>query len=159
MILTGFLDWFTPARAVGAVAGRPEQSTEDGRLRAVPREEIHLFVKHFDNTRVVRVVDRGDKAASLGSATAATLVAALMIVMLMPGAYHLVTSKRIAALRAERELLLDRLNTARARNAELKDPRRLKEWGGERYVPAPANALFFGGTQQGDTRAAALPGR
>ena len=68
-------------------AGRPEPEEEkqqrpeppDYRLRALPREDIHLYVKPIDNTNVVRVVDKKDWMANIwvaGSALLCSLMSA-----------------------------------------------------------------------------------
>ena len=61
--LAAVYDWLGAGRPEEEQHQRPEPP--DYRLRALPREDIHLYVKPIDNTNVVRVVDKKDWMANI----------------------------------------------------------------------------------------------
>jgi hypothetical protein len=130
------------ALAKDAAAERAAQASEF-RLRAVPREDIHLFVKPLDNTRVVRLVDRKDSVASLGVATSVPLASLLLIALLLPGGYSLLASRQMAKLQREREQLTNTIRDLRGQQAALMSPRKLDEWAGTEYQSPKASAVIF----------------
>ncbi len=86
----GIWEWFIAGKAVAAHPAHGEF-----RVRPLPKEDIHLFVKDFDNSRVARLVDTSDRMATFGVATTVPLVALLFIALLLPGGYNLLASRRI----------------------------------------------------------------
>jgi hypothetical protein len=71
-------------------------------LRNLPGEEIHLYIKNIDNTKLIRVVDKKDWATSV-SVTGAALVCSLIVsAMVGPSCYGMLASRRMEYLREER---------------------------------------------------------
>lgn len=140
--LAGLYDWLVAGKAAGRVAARRSEG-QDYRVRALPREDIHLFVKDIDNARVLRLPDTKDTAFSFGVAGSAVMAAALLIAMLMPGGYSLLASRRMERLRVERDTLSNQLNELRVREARMLSPEQMEMWAGETFVEPPATAVVF----------------
>jgi hypothetical protein len=90
-------------------------SKADYRLRAFPNEDVHMFVKHIDNTRVMREADPQSQVCwkLIGGVSAA---AVLLIALLLPTGYGLMAGMQIEQLKKDR----DRLNIVLA-NLELQE--------------------------------------
>jgi hypothetical protein len=140
--LTGLYEWLVAGKAASKAATRRSEG-QDYRLRALPREDIHLFVKDIDNAKVARLVDAKDNAFSFGVAGSAVLAAALLIAMLMPGGYSLLASRRMERLRVERETLTNQLNEIRVREARMLSPQQMEKWASQEFVEPPASAVVF----------------
>jgi hypothetical protein len=146
-------DWL----AAGNAAAQRKQPVNDCRLRALPKEEIHLYVKPIDNTRVVRLVDRKDWAASVGMAGGVVTASLLLILLLLPGGYSMMASRKLEQLRSEREQLVNTLKELRVREAQLLSPRQLEEWAGGKFVDPPASSVVY--ALPSDEAVAALSGK
>lgn len=140
--LAGLYEWLVAGKAASRVAARRTEG-QDYRLRAVPREDIHFFVKDVDNTRVARLSDHKDTACSFGVAGGSVLAAAVLIALLMPGGYSLLASRRMERLRAERDVLTNQLNQVRVREARMLSPQQLEKWENRMFVEPTANATVF----------------
>ena len=97
------------------------------RLRTFANEDIFLFVKHIDNSRVVRAVDpqSGRQAWKAIGTMAAAVVLILMV--LMPSAYGTLAGYQIEQLRLEREKLAAQYAQLELREAALLSPERMRE--------------------------------
>jgi len=137
--LAGLYDWLVADKAVNRAEGRSE--APDYRLRALPREDILLFVKEIDNDNLVPVRDRADWMASV-SMTFGVLVASLVLIgLLLPGGYSLLASRRIHQLQQQRESMINRLRVLRVEEASLLSPRQIEQWAGDTYIAPAANAV------------------
>ena len=97
------------------------------RLRAFANEDIFLFVKHIDNSRVVRTVDpaSGRQAwKAIGTMVAAVV---LVILVLMPSAYGRLAGYQIERLRLEGEKLAAQRAQLELQEASLLSPERMRE--------------------------------
>jgi len=91
-----------PAAASGSGSNRPEDLF---RLRALPNEDVFLFSKRIDNSRVVREPDphaRGEWSM-IGMAC---LLALLLMGALSPRVANVFAGYRLQSLKQERESLL-----------------------------------------------------
>lgn len=121
----------------------------DFRVRSLPKEEIHVYVKAIDNANVVRLVDNKDWRASAGMAGGVIAASLLLILLLLPGGYSLLASRRMEQLKSEREVLVNELRVLRSREAALLSPRQLEEWAGEKFVNPTAAAVVFAPPSKG----------
>lgn len=137
--LAALFDWL----AAGNAAAQRRKPVNDCQMRTLPKEEIHLYVKFIDNTRVVRVVDRKDWAASVGMACGVVTASLLLIGLLLPGGYSLMASRRIEELRGEREQLVNHLKELRVREARMLSPEQLEQWAGGKFVDPPASSVVY----------------
>jgi hypothetical protein len=140
--LAALFDWLAAGRTLGQTAERGS-GVEDFRLRSLPKEEIHVFVKSIDNSKVVRLVDRKDWMASLGMAAGVLFASLLLIALLLPGGYSLLASRRMERLKAEREALTNELRVLRIREAALLSPSQLEQWAGSKFQNPTAASVVF----------------
>jgi hypothetical protein len=130
-------------------AARPEEEKQqpleppDYRLRALPREDIHLYVKPIDNTNVVRVVDKKDWMANIWVA-GLTLVGSLLVSALAgPACYGMLASRHVEYLREEHSKLQAQVLELRAQESRLLNPKNVMEWAGERFVAPTAEQVIY----------------
>jgi len=133
----GLMEW------LGASAAPARREKSDFRLRAVPREDILLFVKEIDNAAVVRVADRRETIASVGMAGGVIATSLLVIALLLPGTYSLVVSHQIEAQKQQRAQLMNTLRTVRTERARLESPAQVEQWAGVEYVAPAATAVLY----------------
>jgi cell division protein FtsL len=117
---------------------------DEYRLRAIPNEDVYLYVKSIDNSRVVRKADPQAGTAKwrliLGSCTAALLVVAL----LLPGAYSMLAGRDLRRLEGERDALKVELRLLDAEQARLVNPQRIQELAEKlRYVDPPPDKVIY----------------
>jgi hypothetical protein len=105
--LANIFDRFIGAgSAAGDLAGAVTRETAEAyRLRSLPYEDIFLYVKRIDNSRVVRQTDPTARARDWKMGVGAGLAAVALIGLLLPGAYGLVAGYQLSSLRQEHEQL------------------------------------------------------
>ena len=130
-------------------AGKPEEPRDrrpnppDYRLRALPREDIHLYVKSIDNTNVVRVVDKKDWTANIWAAGSALLGSLVVSALVGPTCYGLLASRRAEYLREEHGRLQTQVLELRAQESRLLNPKNVEEWAGKRFAPPTAEQVIY----------------
>ncbi len=139
--------WLTAGRE--ASGSMKNNGAGDCRLRALPKEEIYLWVKTIDNAKVTRVVDKHDWAANVGVAGSVVVASLLLIALLLPGGFNLLASHRMEQLKRERGQLVNTLRELRSQEAALKSPQKLEEYAGDRFVTPSATAVIFAPATQG----------
>ena len=140
--LGALFDWLAAGTPEGRAASGNENGT-DFRLRTLPREDIHVFVKSIDNSTVIRLVDNTDSLKSAGMAGGVMLASILLIALLMPGGFSLLASRQIGQLNAERDQLVNELRQVRAQEAELLNPKQLEQWAGQNFQNPAASSVIF----------------
>lgn len=151
--LAGLYDWLVAGKATSRAPGQSD--APDYRLRALPREDILLFVKAIDNENLVEVRDTRDWFASLSMVAGVLVASVLVIALLLPGGYSLLASRRMNALETERAMLINQLRELRVREAQLLSPRNVDQWAGDRFVAPSANTVVYA-AQPGGTEVASL---
>lgn len=76
-------------------------------LRPLPGEDIFLFSKRIDNSRVVRLPAPGARGAAWSAAAAMCLLAALFTAAIAPRIANYFAGYRLEALRQEQQRLID----------------------------------------------------
>jgi hypothetical protein len=139
--LEALLDWFAAGKEAAVESERG--GVCEAKLRALPREEIFLYVKPIDNSQVRCVAQRSEWMS--GAMTAAVfLMAALAIsAAIMPPMAALAISHRIEAMKEERALLINELRRLRSEEAKLRSAEQLEQYAGERFVAPPPKALVY----------------
>lgn len=145
--LAALFDWLAAGKTAqrARVSGNPASA----RLRALPKEEIHLFVKTLDNSRVIRLVDKQDWLHTIGMTCTALTVTVLAIALLLPGGYNLLMSRRVEMLKAQRDTRINELRQLRSQEAALLSPAQLQRWGGEKFVTPTAASVIFAPPAEG----------
>src|ERR1035441_408976 len=135
------------ALAVGAEAPVTRQETARmGRdpflLRTLPHEDVFLYCKKIDNSRLVREADPGSRGKCWSAIGAACLALALLTGVLAPGAASTLDGYRIEVLRAEAHRLADERRALELQQAELQSPQRLERLAqGQHCVPHSASQV------------------
>lgn len=139
--LAALFDWLAAGKAVQRARVGGNQAS--ARLRTLPKEEIHLYVKALDNSRVVRLVDKQDWLQTIGMTCTALTVTVLAIALLLPGGYNLLMSRRVEMLKAQRDARVNELRLLRSEEAALLNPAQLQIWGGDKFVTPTAASVIF----------------
>ena len=115
------------------------------RVRAFANEDIYFFVKHIDNTRVVREADPKARETcwkAIGSVAAAVV---LLICVLLPSAYGLLAGYQIQSLRQEGQRLATEQASLELEEARLLSPARMEELARmQQFIdPAPQKVVYL----------------
>src|ERR1041385_5762884 len=108
---------------------RPSSRASDAsiQVRALPNEDIYVFLKRIDNTRVVREADpkaRGVCWKLIGSVVAAVV---LLVGVLLPSAYGLLAGYQIQSLHQEGQRLATEQGSLELQESKLLSPARMEE--------------------------------
>jgi hypothetical protein len=137
-----FLRGFEPAARTRAEHGRG--AGRGAALRAFANDDIFLYVKRFDNSRVVREADpkaRGICWKLIGSVVASVM---LMIAVLLPSAYGLLAGYQIQALRQEGDRLATEQSSLVLSEAQLISPARMEELARmQQFIDPPAAKVLY----------------
>ncbi|MGA3189847.1 MAG: hypothetical protein ABSF22_22295 [Bryobacteraceae bacterium] len=113
-------------------------------LRAFANDDIYLYVKRFDNSKVVREADpqaRGTCWKLIGSVVAAVM---LLISVLLPSAYGLLAGYQIQSLRQEGERLATEQTSLELAAAQLLSPQRMEELARiQQFIDPPAQKVVY----------------
>ncbi len=139
--LEALLDWFAAGRE--AVASAERRAECDARLRALPREELFLYVKPIDNSRVPCVAHRRQVAEWVATGVAATLGALVLMAGIGASMASLRMSHQLESLKQERAALLNELRALRSEEAQLRSAEKLEQYAGERFVAPAPKALVY----------------
>jgi len=89
--------------------GQPSAPAPDGReafrLRSFPGQDLHIFVKRIDNSRVARQTDPATKRACWRTIATSVAVAIFLTGTLLPSVYNLLAGYKIQGLRNVRQKL------------------------------------------------------
>ena len=130
-------------------ADAPRAFSASTRVRAFANEDILFYVKRIDNTRVVREADpaaRGRCWKVIGSAVGA---AVLLIGVLLPSAYSLLSGYQIQTLKQESQRLVTEQASLELQEAQLVSPARMEQLAREQQFvdPAPQKVVYLEGQQ------------
>jgi hypothetical protein len=113
-------------------------------LRAFANDDIFLFVKRIDNSKIVREADpkaRGTCWKLIGSVVTAVM---LLISVLLPSAYGLMAGYQIQSLRQEGERLATEQSSLELSEAQLLSPARMEELARmQQFIDPPAQKVVY----------------
>ena len=139
--LSALYDWLGANHP--AAGGSQRTEPPNYHLRNLPGEEIHLYVKNIDNSKLIRVVDKKDWATSV-SVTGAALVCSLIVsAMVGPSCYGMLANRRIEYLHEERMRLQSQLLELKVQEARRLNPQNVEEWAGTQFVPPTAEQVVY----------------
>ena len=95
------------------------------RIRPFANEDIYFFVKHIDNSSVIRAVDPAAQRASWRMVGTAAAAAVFLIAVLIPKAYGVLDGYKIQALRQEQQRLLGDSAALELEEASILSPERM----------------------------------
>ena len=136
----------TRAEATQTVVRRADASTK---VRAFANEDILLYVKRIDNTRVVREADPAAPRRCWTVIGAGVGAAVLLIGVLMPSAYGLLAGYQIEKLKQESTRLAAQQASLELQESELLSPERMQKLAQEQQFvdPEPAKVVYLEGQQ------------
>jgi cell division protein FtsL len=108
-------------------------------LRALPHEDLHLYHKKIDNSRLVREPDPRARHACWSAIGAACAVLALVAGVLAPSVATTLAGYKLEALRAEERRLLDERRALELQEAELLSPSRLEKLAKKQNLVVPSS--------------------
>lgn len=131
------------AAGTEAPAVRPESAPTERDpflLRMLPHEDVFLYCKKIDNSRLVREADPESRNQCWSAIGAACLALALLTGVLAPGAASTLAGYRIEVLRAEAHRLADERRALELQQAELLSPQRLEELAQKQNLVTPSSS-------------------
>lgn len=121
-----------------------QASVDPYALRPLPNEEVYLYIKRFDNTRVVRQADPQAGRAAWKAIGASCVAAALLVSLLLPGAYRLLAGYQIDSLTQSREQAARELKTLEYQESLRLNIRNMQEVAkGKEFAPPVAGQVQF----------------
>jgi len=131
------------AEALDALAARPASAStkrDAFQLRSLPHEDVYLYCKKIDNSRLVREADPESRGKCWSAIGVATLVLALLTGVLVPGAASTLAGYRIEVLRDEAHRLLNERRALELKQAELLSPQRLENLAQKQNLVTPLSS-------------------
>jgi cell division protein FtsL len=137
-----------PASALApssAANTRPVPVEDLFRLRALPNEDIYLFCKNIDNTRVIRQSDPRSRGECWTFIGIACVLAALLTGLLAPGVANIFTGYHLQTLKQEEQRLLNERRVLDVDEAQLTSRERLQilAAGRDMQTPAPGQVVHL----------------
>jgi hypothetical protein len=159
---------FNKRSEVRSPAPRREEKDGPGRirleadpflLRPLPGEDIFLYAKRIDNTRVVRLADPRARRTAVSAAGLMCVLAVLLTASVAPRVANYFAGYRIEALRQERQRLIDERMVLDVEEAKMLRLDRLEELARKRGLVPPKTGQLYELEPKGDGSLAALETR
>ncbi len=147
--LATMLDRFTTPHDSGDARPRLLANEDPFEVPAFPNEDVYLYVKHIDNSRILREADPAARQICWRLIGSSFAFAVIVIALLLPSLNRLMAGYKMEALRQERQRLeLDRASLELA-ETKLLSPARLEELARmQRFVdPAPEAVVYLEGNK------------
>jgi hypothetical protein len=136
--------------------GRVRPDADPYLLRPLPGEDIFLYAKHIENSKVVRVADPGARGAALSAAGLMCVLAVLLTGSVAPRVANYIAGYRIEALRQERQRLIDESMVLDVEMAKLLRLDHLQELARRRNFVPPTAGQFVDLEPKADQSLASL---
>jgi hypothetical protein len=107
-------------------------------LRALPHDDVYMFTKKIDNSRLVREADPQSRGACWSAIGAACLLLVLLTGAFAPTAMTTLAGYKLEALHAEERRLLEEGRGLDLQEAELLSPARLDQLAHKNNLVAPS---------------------
>ena len=129
---------------------RARAERDEFQLRALPFDDVVLYTKAIDNSRLVRQADPRARGACWSAILAACALLALATGALAPGVANTMAGYRLQALQTEERRLLDERQTLKVQEAELLNPARLAKIAKDRTLDVPRAGQVYHLNGKGD---------
>jgi len=116
---------------------RPER--DPFQLRTLPYEDVFLYSKKIDNSRLVREADPQARGACWSAIGAACVALALLTSVLAPSVASTLAGYKLESLRAEERRLINERRVLQLQAAELLSPERLEKLAKGQNLVTPAS--------------------
>ena len=145
--LANIFNQFSGAKALaGAAAGSVvRERCDEYRLRTLPNEDVYMFVKRIDNSRVVKQADPRARARDWKLIGTAGFAAAAFVGVLLPSAYGLMAGYQLNQLQKQHEQLVAERSKLEIEEAKLVSAERLQELANmQQFIdPAPDRTVYL----------------
>jgi hypothetical protein len=108
-------------------------------LRALPHDDVYMYIKKIDNTRLVREADPRARGACWSAIGAACVLLVLLTGAFAPTAMTTLAGYKLEALHAEELRLIDEGRNLDLQEAELLSPARLDRLAEQNNLKKPSN--------------------
>ncbi len=143
--LATLIDWITSTAKAEEAAAAGVRLAEEGEfeLRPLPNEDIYLWVRDVDNSRVIPKTDPQSTRAAVRFIGSACLAALLLAGVLVPVGSNILAGYQLHELKKEREFLAREAAELELKEAELLNPARLATLAEYQQLvdPAPETAV------------------
>ena len=145
--LANIFNNFTGTKVVAgtAEATYTRERCDAFRLRALPNEDVYMFVKRIDNSRVVKQADPRARARDWRLIGTGSFAAAVLVGVLLPSAYGLMAGYQLNQLQREHERLVSERSKLEIEEARLVSAERLQELAAQQQFidPAPDRTVYL----------------
>ena len=108
-------------------------------LRALPHDDVYMYIKKIDNTRLVREADPRARGACWSAIGAACVLLVVLTGAFAPTAMTTLAGYKLEALHAEELRLIDEGRNLDLQEAELLSPARLDRLAEQNNLKKPSN--------------------
>ncbi len=117
------------------------------RLRPLPCEDVYLYCKKIDNSRVVRQADPAARTRCMRTVAVSVMAAILLMLLMLPDALNVMAGYQIYALEKERDRLEGERKRLQLAESRLLNPARMHQLAIQlRLVdPDPAQVVYATG--------------
>ncbi len=117
------------------------------RLRPLPGEDVYLYSKRIDNSRVVRQADPAARRRSMSTVAVSVVTAVLLMVLCVPDVLNIVNGYKIYALEKERDRLEGERKYLQLAESRLLNPARMQQLAIQLQLvdPDPARVVYATG--------------
>ena len=133
---------FNQFLGAGTVADAPRSVTwdtsEECKLRSLPNEDVYLFTKRIDNSRVVRQTDPRARARDWKLLGGGSMIAIMAVAFSLPPAYGLIAGYQLSQLQVENEQLRAEHVRLQVEEARMGSTEKVQQWAREQNFIAPA---------------------
>jgi hypothetical protein len=133
----------TDVMAQGADRTAVRAESDPFRLRSLPGDEIYFYCKRIDNSRVVRQADPSAPAQCWSAVSAAAVVLMIGGTIIAPNVASVLAGYKLEALKQERQSLVDRMVSLKAKEAQLLSPEHLNALAKDRKFASPATGQIM----------------
>ena len=139
--LANIFNQFLGAGSVADAAPRSVtwETSEECKLRALPNEDVYLFTKRIDNSRVVRQADPRARARDWKVLGGGSVAAILAIAISLPPAYGLIAGYQLSQLQIQNEQLRMEQVRLQVEEARISSADKLHGWAEAQNFVAPAS--------------------
>ena len=124
------------------------------RLRALPNEDVFLFAKRIDNSRVVREPDPKSRGECWSAIGVACVLAALLMALLSPSVANTLAGYQLQSLKQEEQHLLNEQRVLDVIEAKLSRQANLQELAKSHDLQTPASGQIVHLDPKGDGKLA-----
>jgi hypothetical protein len=141
-----FTAHFKRTNAMAASAdrvGKVRAESDPFRLRALPNDDVFLYLKMVDNSRIVRAADPRESGHAWSVMSAAAVLLVIGASVVTPKAITILDGYKLEKLKVDNQSLIDRKRELAAREASLLSPERLNEAAKAQRLTSPASSQIF----------------